>query len=121
MKAMFFPTGVGNGEVVVSDGQLLTISMVPGPLGSWARIGRGKSIWVPPNAALSLEAADLGLCCGANRCDQYPGEGQIRILFGTEAFEDAEGGGLEIDPVDGGGDDAGSEPLTWLVVWTGCQ
>lgn len=117
MKAMFFPTGIGNGEVVVSDGQLLTVSMVPGADGSYVKIARGPEIWVPPNAVFSLEAADLGNCCGAGRCDQYPGEGQIRILFGTYNFiHDT----LLIVPGDGLGA-LGSPPLTWLVVWTGCQ
>ena len=108
MKRMSFQTGEGNGQATVTGGQLLDISMIPGEEGSWIQIHTWKPIWVPAGSAFELGAHELGLCCGADKCDQFPGDVQIVIVFGQE-----------VSPLDER-QPIGSEPLSWFVVHTGC-
>lgn len=116
MKRIRFLTGVGDGRAVISRGQLLTVSMVPGdgPVGgSYVQINNSSPIFVPAGSTLSLEAADLGNCCGADICDMYPGEQQIEIVFGR----------LIQPPTPPAGDPPavlGDAPKSWLVVYNGC-
>lgn len=109
MKRLRFQSGIGNGEAVIPGGQILSISMVPGTAtstGSWIAIGNAGPIWVPYTKVLDLGAKELGECCGQEPCDQWPGDQQIRVVFG----EDAAPSGAASD---------GDPPLSWLVVYNG--
>jgi hypothetical protein len=105
---MRFLSGIGSAQVTVPGGQLLDVSVVgDATLGTYVMIGNQSSIFVPPGMAFELGAHELGLCCGADVCDQYPGDRQILVSFGTFAA-----------PVNDR--ELVGEPQTWLVVYTGC-
>jgi hypothetical protein len=109
MKRLRFLSGEGNGTATVPDGQVISITMVPGlaapALGSWVRIAQSKSIFVPPGITLDLQADDLGNCCGDDTCDRWPGDVQIVIEFGQAA-----------DPAS---PPASDPPASWLVIYNG--
>lgn len=108
MKKLRFLTGRGDGRATVPNGQLLSVSMVPGTTtGSYLQINESAPIWVPVGTTIDLTADELGLCCGEDECNRYPGDVQIVIVFGTI---------VQISPRALTGD----EPLSWLVVYNGC-
>lgn len=115
MKRIRLCSGRGNGTATIPGGQILCITMVPGPeverdpptgTGGWIRIATNAPIWVPYGYPIDLQAADLGNCCGEYVCDRWPGEVQIEIVFGQNAAPSNE--------------DAGDEPAAWCVIYNGC-
>jgi len=108
-------TGTGNGVAIIPGGQVLDISMVPGANGSWVQIDESRPIWVPGGSAFEVGAAELGNCCGAERCDQWPGEVQVRIVFGQGVSPLPLGVGGEVPiPIEG------DVPESWFVIYRGC-
>lgn len=106
MKRLRFPSGAGNGSVIIPSGQILTVSMVPhATLGSYLVIAGSNPIFVPASAQLALDAHAFGYCCSVDTCDMYPGNVQIELLF---------------NDVGDGSVPAAGEPQSWLVVYNGC-
>src|SRR5262245_6543363 len=111
MKRLRFLSGTGNFQQTIPEGQILSISMVPGSdAGSWIQINESGPIFVPPGIVYLARAADLGLEPGESKCDRYPGDEGITIVFGQGVD------GPPIDPLTGDPIllDA---PISWEVIY----
>lgn len=106
MKRLRFPSGTGDGQATIPDGQILFLSIVAGEtLGTWFKVNESEPIFIPAGRTIGLDALAFGFCCGEEECDRYPGKTQISIVIGTQAAPD----GVDSDP-----------PLAWLIVYNGC-
>lgn len=108
---MRFLTGKGNGAPTVPDGQITYLWVVAGDPGSWVQITNSGPIWVPKEHPLRMSAADLGNCCGVERCDRFPGEQQIQIVIGQNVQRPP-----DVNP---DAPDNGAAPVTWLIAYNG--